>query len=189
MGGETCGVFLPRSGCTSALDEMQRFHYSYLNSGYHEDVIAGFKTNGCYYTIQNRIGYRFELINFTYPSTASLSSAFTISFTINNSGFASPFNKRVVYLVFRNAINSYEYSVALKTDIRLWASSAQTKVSESIQLPFGILTGKYSVYLSFPDSSQSISKRPEYSIRLANNGLWETATGYNSLQVTMTVTY
>jgi hypothetical protein len=189
MGGETCGVYLPRSGCASALDEMQKFHYSYLNSGYHENVIAGFKSNGCYYNIQNRMGYRLELLNFVYPSIASLSSAFTISFKINNSGFACPFNKRIVYLVFRNTINAAEYPVALKTDIRFWASGTQTTVSESIQLPYGILTGTYRVYLNLPDLSQTLNKRPEYSIRLANNGLWETSTGYNNLQVTMTVSY
>lgn len=33
-----------------------------------------------------------------------------------------------------------------------------------------------------------MSARPEYAIRLANNRIWEQATGYNSLRHTLTVT-
>ena len=58
MGGETCAVNEPRSQCPTALAEMQKFHWSYLNFDYHPTVISGFQTNNCFPEIQNRLGYR-----------------------------------------------------------------------------------------------------------------------------------
>jgi hypothetical protein len=41
--------------------------------------------------------------------------------------------------------------------------------------------------LSLPDAYASIAAKPEYSIRLANNDVWEAATGYNKLNHTVKV--
>jgi hypothetical protein len=35
--------------------------------------------------------------------------------------------------------------------------------------------------LSLPDAYASIKDRPEFSIRLANDNVWEATTGYNKL--------
>jgi hypothetical protein len=47
--------------------------------------------------------------------------------------------------------------------------------------------GKYDLLLAFPDKYPSLAKRPEYSIRLANEDCWEPITGYNDLRVAVTV--
>ncbi|WP_252864943.1 DUF4832 domain-containing protein [Capnocytophaga ochracea] len=36
--------------------------------------------------------------------------------------------------------------------------------------------------MNLPDPYQSLAHRPEYSIRLANKGIWEAQTGYNKTQ-------
>jgi len=41
------------------------------------------------------------------------------------------------------------------------------------------------VLLHLPDEYASIAARPEYSIRLANNDVWEANTGYNKLNHTL----
>ena len=41
--------------------------------------------------------------------------------------------------------------------------------------------GEYQVLLNLPDPTTSLHNRPEYSIRLANQDVWEASTGYNSL--------
>ena len=47
--------------------------------------------------------------------------------------------------------------------------------------------GKYELFLSLPDKYTSIAKRTEYAIRLANENVWEEATGYNKLNVTIDI--
>jgi hypothetical protein len=179
MGGETCSVNAPRSQCTTALNELQKFHWSYLNNGYHPTVINGFKSGGCYQTIFNRLGYRFELLNGTYPQAASIKSAFTIKFSIFNRGFASPFNNRTVYLVLRNTRTNAVVSLPLKTDIRLWSSGVSKIITETILVPLSTAPGDYALFLNLPDAS--LGNRTEYSIALANENIWEPSTGYNSL--------
>src|SRR4029453_10691495 len=39
VGGETCAVNPPRSACPSALTEMARLHWSFINTSYHPDVL------------------------------------------------------------------------------------------------------------------------------------------------------
>jgi len=41
--------------------------------------------------------------------------------------------------------------------------------------------GNYSVLLNLSDPMPSLSSRPEYSIRLANNNAWQASTGFNKL--------
>jgi hypothetical protein len=187
MGGETCAVNEPRSQCPTALAEMQKFHWSYLNFDYHPTVISGFQSNNCFPEIQNRLGYRLELVNGTYPNSATIGESIALTLKIKNSGFASPFNERIVYLILRNTSTKQEYSFALATDPRFWSSGVQQTITESIQLPSTILSGSYQLFLSLPDSSVSIANRPEYAIRFANDATWESTTGYNNLLHTLTI--
>ncbi|MDW8213931.1 MAG: DUF4874 domain-containing protein, partial [Roseiflexaceae bacterium] len=43
------------------------------------------------------------------------------------------------------------------------------------------------VLLNLPDPAPTLNTRPEYGIRLANEGMWEPSTGYNRLLATVTV--
>ena len=60
MGGETCTVNPPRSEWPSASAEMARYHYSYLNSDYNQDVLDSWGEDGLEETRQ-RLGYRLAL--------------------------------------------------------------------------------------------------------------------------------
>ena len=188
MGGETCAVNEPRSQCTTAVSEMQQFHWSYLNFDYNPNVISGFQSGACFPEIQNRLGYRFELVNGTYPQSASVGNTMSFSFKISNTGFAATYNQRTVYLVLRNASSNQEYSVALNTDPRFWASGVQQTITENVTLPSNMIPGTYNLFLNLPDANSAISSRPEYSIRLANNSTWEANTGYNNLLHAVNVT-
>ena len=39
VGGETCRVYAPRSECNSAIQEMEELHWTFLNAGYHPEVL------------------------------------------------------------------------------------------------------------------------------------------------------
>ena len=189
IGGETCAVFAPRTQCPTAQSEMQRFHYSFLNIDYHPDVIASWKRDGCFVNIQNRMGYRYELVNAAFPSSVSLRQPqLTFLIRVINNGFATIYNKRIVYLVLRNLITRQDYSIALQTDPRYWFSGQEQTIVETVNLPVGISVGEYRLFLNLPDLSSSLRFRPEYSIRLANEETWEPTSGFNSLHHTLIIT-
>src|SRR5690606_33938744 len=60
VGGETCAVNPPRSEWASASAELARYHYSYLNRDYNQDVLSSWGEAGLAETAR-RLGYRFVL--------------------------------------------------------------------------------------------------------------------------------
>lgn len=187
MGGETCELNAPRTDCTNAVAEMAQLHWSFLNSDYNTSVLSNFTEDGCMTEIQRRLGYRFELKSGTFPQTASAGGNINFTLKVKNVGFAAPFNERHVYLVLKNTTTNQVYSVQLATDPRFWLGTNEITVTENLQLPSGLTAGNYKLYLNIPDASPSLAARPEYSVRFANESLWETTTGYNNLNHTITV--
>ena len=89
--------------------------------------------------------------------------------------------------LLRNQENGKQYFFTCKADIRYWFSG-NVNWKESIQLPASIPKGRYELLLNLPDKYSSLSQRPEYSIRLANENSWEEKTGYNRLQQVILIT-
>lgn len=187
MGGETCAVNEPRSECPTAIQEFQKFHWSYINLDYHPGVISGWQADACFDEIEKRLGYRFELRTGIFPQTATLGSAVPVTIKIQNVGFAAPFNQRTAYVVFRNTVTNAEHRVALASDPRLWEAGIMTTITENLTLPATVTEGSYKMYLVLPDSDATLATRPEYAIRMANNNTWESTTGYNNLNHTLTI--
>ncbi|HEY0092104.1 MAG TPA: DUF4832 domain-containing protein, partial [Flavobacterium sp.] len=187
MGGETCALNAPRSECSSAVSEMAKFHWSYLNLDYHPGVISEFEADNCFSTIENRLGYRFEMVSASFPQTANVNLPITFTLKIKNLGFATPYNSRTAYLVLRNTVTDAEFSVPLNTNPRFWNAGTSTNVNESVTLPSNIVAGTYKMYLHLPDSNPSIAHRPEYAIRMANDLTWDPVKGYNDLKHTINI--
>lgn len=181
MGGETCAVYEPRSNCSTAVSEMAQLHWSYLNLDYHPGVIDGFQADDCFTDIQKGLGYRYELIEAQLPQSADLGGTLEVNIDMRNVGFAAPFNERTAYIVLKNLSDNEVYSIALQSDPRTWLGSEDFTISETLNLPENMTEGTYKMYLHLPDASSSIASRPEYAIRLANQNVWESTTGYNSL--------
>jgi len=187
MGGETCAVNEPRSECATALLEMAKFHWSYLNVDYNPDVIDGFESNSCLDDMERRLGYRFELTTATFPNSVNAGSGLAVNFSVKNTGFAALYNPRTAYIVLRNTANNAVHSFPLATNVRMWQANTTQQISETISLPANLPVGNYQMFLNLPDASASLSTRPEYSIRLANDNVWENATGYNNLNHTINI--
>ncbi|MEU4192000.1 DUF4832 domain-containing protein [Kribbella sp. NPDC026611] len=185
MGGETCGSNPPRSSCPTATSELAQFHWSFINTDYEPSVLNSWSTGGCLATITKNLGYRFRLESGTYPATATHGGSLPVSFTVHNDGYATPYNPRNLELVLRNTSTGTNYRLALSSDPRRWTAGTTTTVTQTLTLPATLPAGSYSLMLNLPDPL--LSTRPEYSIRLANQGTWDAATGMNSLLHTLTV--
>lgn len=188
VGGETCLLNSPRTDCTSAIAEMKKFHWSFLNADYNTDVIDEFVTQNCFTEIEKNLGYRFQLISGIFPQAINLGNQLPITLKLKNLGYAAPYNERKVYIVLKNTTTNEIFQIRLTVDPRLWLGPNEFSISENLTLPTNLTVGTYKMYLSLPDSAPTLASRPEYAIRLANNNMWEPATGYNNLNYTLNVT-
>jgi hypothetical protein len=179
MGGETCNVNPPRSDCPTALAEMERFHYSYINDGYHPDVVAGWESQGCREEMEQRLGYRFVAGDFTYAPEAPPGGVLPFDLRIMNAGWAAPYNPRPLRIVLDGAAR-YEAHVA-EADVRWWMAGEAVRLDLRLQLPSAIEPGTYDLALWLPDAAEGLQDDGRYSIRLANEGVWDEARGLNIL--------
>ncbi len=189
QGGETCGadvVARPYFSCRNALSEFERLRWSTINLGYHPDVIAAWQREGCFDDIQRRLGYRLRLTRAEVPAAASAGGPLRLSFTVTNDGWASPYNPRRVELILRHH-TGYQHVIAVDADPRRWGAGETHRVVIEEQLPDILPTGAYRVLLNLPDPEPRLHHRAAYSIRLANKGVWEEATGFNDLKASITI--
>jgi|GEM_PF-122446 len=190
MGGESCGTST-YSNCTNALNDLATYHWSYLNEDYHPNVLQQWQNEGCYNEVVRRLGYRFRLDNATITPTVSSNQNIDVSIEMTNEGWARPYNPRNVEVVFRNQSNQSEYTFSMVPqgqDARLWLpEQGATKTLNTVVSASGLPSGDYDVFLNLADPEPSLYNNPNYSIRTANTGLWEAATGYNNLQSMVTV--
>ena len=187
MGGETCAVNPPRSQCPTALNELGRFHWSYLNVDYHPSVIAGWQSEGCLPIVRRQLGHRLALRSGTYPHAAARGGPLTVTITLRNEGWAAPFNPRKLELVLRRQGGPGTYRFPMADDPRYFLPGPPFSVWHSVVLPRDMPAGNYDLLLSLPDPAPTLTARPEYAIRLANSDVWEAATGLNKLLHTVTV--
>jgi hypothetical protein len=190
VGGETCSdAYSPANDCEpagKAQEEFAAMHYSYLNAQYNTAVNNGWQTGGCMDNIKKNLGYRFVLVNAVIPDNVVKGTFLNLTLNLKNAGYASPYNKRSAKLILRNTLNGQETVLDLAADVRKWYSGA-VKAEESIKIPSDFPPGSYELFLNLPDEYASIAKKPEFSIRMANTGVWEETTGYNKLNHTIKV--
>lgn len=184
IGGETCrDGWSPYNKCEgNAVQEMERMHYSFLNAHYNNrEVNNHWVSGGCIDVIKRRLGYRFVLREAVLDNRAEAGGDFHISLKMGNVGFASPFNPRDAELIMRDTKSGDVYSFALEADPRFWFVGS-SEVNEMIHIPGDMPEGNYEILLNLPDPEPTLKNNPDFSIRLANEYLWEKETGFNNLQ-------
>ncbi len=180
FGGETCGVS-SYAECRNAVAEMEKLHCSYLNDGYHPDVLALWKSSGCLSEIKRRMGYRFVLRSAQLSETVRPGGRLALTFAIENVGFAAPFNPRDLCLVLRDAASGREATAAISLDPRTWLPGDTLTFSRQFRLPGDWPAGTTSVALWLPDPEPTLRNDPRYAIRFANTGTWEQSRGVNRI--------
>jgi hypothetical protein len=180
MGGETCAVYSPRSDCLSAMAEMERLHWSYLNSAYNTDVLDDWTEQGCMPDAQRRLGYRFSLTTASWSEKVKPGGILQLDATVKNSGFAAPFNARGLHVVLdAGAVRHSVRLSAANTDPRHWLGGTETRFVTKLRIPADLAPGSYRLSLWLPDDVPALAADPDYAIRLANDDVWEAASGLN----------
>lgn len=201
----------------TSIQQMQDYHFSYLNHSFFEGLMdpnTGFfatevsppalPTDGNWLQeIKRRMGYRFVLTNSNISSN-------TLTINLQNKGFGNVFNQRKIYLVLKNGSTLYKVNISgphdsknplpvgYSTEVRVWMAGSSIMLSRNLLgmvttaatpgVPIGTIVppGTYSLYLELPD--QILENFPKYSIRFANNNVWDENTGFNSLNRSVTIT-
>ncbi len=192
QGGETCNANTeaqPFIGCENALLDLQRMKYTALNRGYHIDVYARWQKEGCLEDIKRRLGYRFELLETTMPNAIKASEKLSLKISLKNTGFAVPFNPRGLALVLRgkktyilNITDGRGIPENRLLDPRFWIAGQTTQLETTLTLPSNLEAGQYDVLLHLFDPETNLKNRSEFAIRLANQGVWESQTGFNKIR-------
>ena len=177
MGGETCGTS-SYSVCDKAVETMAKQHYSYLNNGYHSGVLKSWKNGGCRDEINRRLGYRLVLRNAWISPDIAAGSTIRTVFSIENVGFAAPINPRGLELILENSNGEKTTVKVTNENPRFWLAGKTRPFEVDFKAP---AKGSYTLYLNLPDPEESLHDNPLYSIRLANNNVWEESSGYNKI--------
>jgi hypothetical protein len=186
-GGETSFVSV-ESHCNRAPGEMSRVHFTHLNSGWRKEVLDILKAEGCFDEIVKHLGYRFVLDNLQVSSSVQPGGKMDFRLNLHNEGYAAMFNQRPLFLVLENRTNGYKKTIPLKsnsnphsTDPRRWLPGNTITINEQITISNDVPGGTYNLYFWLPDYYQNLRDIPEYSIRMANQNIWQVNTGYNLL--------
>lgn len=192
MSGETCdynSLSDPdpnRLSCATALTELAKFHWSFLNQDWFKPLLRKWVDNGCYAEIEKRLGYYLTLLSSNFDSQIKPGEQFKFNLQLKNEGFAAPFNPRLVELILRHT-NGSLHTFKLQADPRFWLPGQIHTVTGDLHIPENLPAGNYELLLNLPDPETELYRRPEYSIRLANPDVWETSTGYNKLNRTFII--
>ena len=86
----------------------------------------------------------------------------------------------------RNKNTGAIITLEFKTNIQKWFTG-KINLQQQFVLPSSVTKGEYELLLNLPDGYKSLQKNPAYSIRLANENVWEATTGFNNLDHTIAV--
>lgn len=176
MTGETNGInpcSPSRTLGSNAVLEMNFLSFTTLNRDYYTQNWNNWISSGHYEDILKGLGYRFILTSSTLNNN-------NLTLNVYNDGFATVLSEKNFYVVFRQGATDIKR--LLSEDVRYWGKGSNTI---NITLPTDLADGSYELLLHIAD--KNLENRPEYSIQLANTGLWEAATGYNRLNQTYEV--
>lgn len=182
MGGETCAAPEVYCNCDNTYANLIRFHWTYLNEAYNKKTLNVWRSGGCYDDIVKRLGYRFVLKGAAFEGEFKAGSRFTVKLHLSNIGFASLINERPMQWVLVNRDDASDrFVLPSPKDPREWKGGREYVYEETLTLPALKAGVTYKLALELPDKASTLSSKPEFSVRFANQGIWEEATGLNVL--------
>jgi len=185
MGGESCELAKychceDGEDYDGAITTLEKYHFSYLHISYHPQVLRRWREENCFEEVDKRLGYRLVLRDAGFTKTPVAGGEFRIVLNMENVGFAAPMNPRDAEYVLCDSEGNVVKTYTVESDPRTWHSGKFT-LNQTIRLPEGI-SGTYTLSLNLPDPETNLRENPRFSIQLANTGIWDDATGYNTLK-------
>ena len=182
MGGETCQVY-NYCNCVGSQKDLADYHWTYLNYG--GKGITQWKLQGCWEDISRRLGYRLSITEVSHTAEPKAGKDFELVVNIINTGYAAPMNPRDVEFVLVNENGDRKVYKCHDADPRFWMAGESVTLSKTIELPENA-EGEYTIFLNLPDGRASLRNDARFSIRLANDDIWDEQTGYNKIvQITL----
>lgn len=208
FGGETCALH-PRNACPAALDELARLHVSFLNRGWHPDVIERWRTDGCLDDIEARLGHRLVFERATWPESIVRGDRLPLAIDLRNDGFAPPRLPWRAWIFVVDDGGAVAATWPIGGDLRRWAPGGhRIEVAPRLDIPPGRYTLEWGAWHAIdgirnpsnginddmdgmqhgmngiPDDMPSLDGlAPRFGLRLANAGVWRPESGRNRLGV------
>lgn len=190
-GGETCSMGFPhaRQACANSISELKAHNWDYLNSGFYSGVLNNWRSEGCYDEISRGLGYRLALLSGSVTTQVQPGGVLTVTTVMRNDGFGKVYNPRPIDIVLRNVTTGESRTIRAVSDARaMFPLGGEVRTIQlSVNLPAELAQGDYEVSLRLPDASASLASDPRYSVRFANNGLWDATAGLNRLNLTTSI--
>lgn len=164
-------------GLYDSAPELAFMHFTYLDGYFNPDSLAQYEP--CRHEMTLKLGYRLELRHATLPGELNPGEQAHVSITLGNVGWASIINKRPAFLVLKSADTTHQ--IALNVDPRSWQSGQEVTIDQVIDVPADLQPGHYTLALWLPDQYESLRGNAAYSVRFANDGVWDAKAGYNVL--------
>ena len=177
MGGETCQIS-EYCLCDRSVKDCEDYHWTYMSGP--AKISNRWKEHGCYDEIEKRLGYRITLTDIHYDPDPVPGRNYRLILELKNTGFAAPMNPRDVELVFVDGNGKKTISQLKWVDPRYWFAGETITIDREIKIPEDA-AGDCAIYLNLPDPEFSLRNNPLFSIRLANDDVWDEKTGYNRL--------
>ena len=177
------------TSCDAAIDMASKFHYSLLGNQirwngseqYNLLPFEVYERQGCWGELKKRFGYRFVLRHAKIPQTAWRGTAFDLTVKLVNRGFAPMVNARPVYIVLEQKSGNAKHLIKVASDPRKWFPDEAVELRVHDVLPATLPAGRYNVSLWLPDKSDTLREDPRYAVRMANDRVWMSESGYNRL--------
>ncbi len=192
FGGESC--FLDtNSDPDNAVFELEKLHAQIINIDYHPEVIEKWKSttyNGgsTFDYITNHLGYRFVLVDAQVSSLVMKGGVLRLNLNMKNIGFGNLTNAKSFEIILSNGRTTYAAKV--NGDPRRWYKENGIMGKEMyFSIPSDIKSGLWSLYLSLPSASGELNRNSAYSVRFANQGVWNNKTGYNLISSRLNIAY
>ncbi|MGY1795493.1 DUF4832 domain-containing protein [Geodermatophilus sp. SYSU D00525] len=182
VGGETCGTYGTRSQWPTAATELARYHWTFLNADFHRDVLDSWGGDGLT-TAARSLGYRLRLVSGSFPATAQPGGTVRLTLTLVNDGWAVPMSDRPVQVVFGQGAQT----IVRPVPVQVRSLTPGTTRTFALDVAVPTAPGPWTLALALPDAAPSLAADPAYAVRLANEGLWDPATGRNDLRHVLTV--
>ena len=143
------------------------------------DVLNRWESDGCMDEVKRRLGYRLSLAD-VYHSEPAAGAEMRVALRIKNSGFAAPVNPRAVELILVDGNGKKTVYEMNDIDPRFWFAGKTTIIDQMIDIPADA-AGQCTLYINLPDPKPVLHGNPDFSIRLANEDVWDSSTGYNKV--------